>query len=89
MLKSYDFECVKCQTVFGDLVEGCDGQPDICPKCRHRGPFTRMLSAPAIPNQIIVDYPGSKRLKAGYSHVYNRPAEKKDSQVSMFNPKKR
>lgn len=37
----------------------------------------RLISAPAIPSHIVVDYPGSKKHKAGYQHSHgDRPGTK-------------
>lgn len=82
MYKIFDFECAECSSVFEDLVS--DGEtPVSCKHCGASGTFTRVIAAPLIPTSIVVDYPGSKRLKAGYAHHYNRQAERKGSQVSM------
>jgi putative FmdB family regulatory protein len=88
MLKIYDFECGDCEKVFEAFVEGEDGLPDECPLCQATNGFVKRPSLCSSPQTIIVDYPGSQRLKAGYTHIHNRPAEKKDSQVSMYTPKK-
>jgi hypothetical protein len=87
MLKHYDFECVVCLHVFDDYVEGVEGVPEKCPKCQQGDYFKKIPSTFALPTTIVVDYPGSKRLKAGYVHTHNRPAEKQGSQVSMYAPK--
>jgi hypothetical protein len=83
MLKHFNFECQSCSNEFSDYVEGVDGQPEACPACEKSEGFKKLSSGWSSPTTIIVDYPGSKRLKAGYVHQYNRPAEKKGSQVSM------
>jgi len=88
MLKHYDFECLQCEKTFDEYVEGAEGIPDACPHCESPLGFKKLPSVWASPQTIVVDYPGSKRLKAGYTHIYNRPAEKKGSQVSMYTPKK-
>lgn len=88
MLKCFDFECSGCDAVFTDYVDGVDGQPDGCPSCTAVGPFKKIPSGFNHPTTIVVDYPGSKRFKAGYTHTHARPAEKKGSQVSMFSTKK-
>jgi putative FmdB family regulatory protein len=87
MLKHYDFECAACAHTFDDYVEGVEGKPEQCPACGASDAFKKLPSTWSFPTTIVVDYPGSKRLKAGYVHTHNRPAEKKDSQVSMYNPK--
>lgn len=86
MLKTYDFECQRCEAVFTDTVEGCDGQPEECPDCKGTV-FKKLLSTPNIPKKIVIDYPGSKQFKAGYVHTHARPAEKKESQISMHGTK--
>jgi putative FmdB family regulatory protein len=87
----FDFECNKCKHLFDDLVMRKNPVPDACPKCGSIKGFTKQLCAPAIPTKIIVDYPGSKRFKAGYQHTRHadHPAEKKASQVSMHIPGKK
>lgn len=83
MLKCFDFECDKCGEIFEDLVEGAAGQPDKCPQCSSTTGFTRVLNAVALAKKVIPSYPGSKRIKAGYQHTHNRPAEKPGTQISM------
>jgi len=87
MLKHYDFECLACSHVFDEYVEGADGMPDVCPQCVSTFSFHKLPSAPALLKEIIPSYPGSNRLKAGYQHTHNRPAEKKGTQVSMLSTK--
>jgi len=85
--KSRDFQCNACDHVFNDLVQN-DDSPDACPACGSATGFVRVISAPLVIKTITVDYPGSKRFKAGYVHTHgDRPAEKAGSQVSMYNPK--
>jgi len=83
MLKVYDFKCNKCETVFEDTVEGVEGIPEECPKCSSTKGFTKLIGSPNLVSTIIVDYPGSKKLKAGYQHTHNLEAEKKGRQISM------
>lgn len=86
---SFDFACGKCQHEFHDLVQGRDGQPDACPSCKSSNGFTKLASALYVPTTIMVTYPGSKRHKAGYIHSHgDKPAEKGNSQISMYSPKK-
>ena len=81
---SFEFECNKCNHEFSDLVQRSDPVPDECPKCKSTKGFTKCISVPNIPTKIVIDYPGSKRFKAGYQHTHaDRPAEKKGSQISM------
>jgi DNA-directed RNA polymerase subunit RPC12/RpoP len=89
MLKHYDFECAKCGKTFDDYVEGVDGMPEKCAHCTSKKGFKKIPSTFVMPTHFILDYPGSKRLKAGYVHTHARPAEKKESQVSMYTPKAR
>jgi len=81
----FDFKCNECNHEFSDLVLRSDPKPDECPECKSTKSFKKLISAPFIPTKIIVDYPGSKRFKAGYQHTRyaDHPAEKKGSQVSM------
>lgn len=81
--KCYEFLCEVCEGVFEDLVKGTEGLPESCELCGAAGPFVRQVSAPAVLTTIVPSYPGAKRVKAGYQHTHNRPAEKKDRQVSM------
>lgn len=84
MWKTFDFECDTCKHVFDALVYGLTAFPECCPECSGTKGFTRQLCAPPVPTKIIIDYPGSKRFKAGYVHSHaDRPAEKQRSQVSM------
>lgn len=87
MLKHYDFECSKCGATFDEYVEGVEGVPDKCSHCENIEGFKKLPSTFALPTHVIMAYPGSKRLKAGYVHSHARPAEKKETQVSMHIPK--
>ena len=88
MLKHFNFECLACHQEFDEYVEGADGLPDACKYCECNHGYKKLPSSWASPTTIIVDYPGSKRWKAGYVHLYNRPAEKKHSQISMYRSKR-
>lgn len=83
MLKLFDFECLSCSAMFEAMVEGIEGQPDGCSQCPSTEGFKKLVGVANLPRKIIVDYPGSKRLKAGYQHSHNRKAEKLGRQVSM------
>lgn len=87
MLKHFDFECNGCAATFSDYVEGVEGKPEVCVKCGSVTGFTKLPSVCVYPTTIVIDYPGSKRFKAGYQHTHARPAENKGSQVSMYMPK--
>ena len=39
-----------------------------CPECGETAKF--VLCAPALVTNIVVDYPGSKKFKAGYQHSH-------------------
>lgn len=71
--KVYDFQCREGH-VFEELVKDLDDYPAKCPRCGDVK-IERLLCAPRIATICIPDYPGSKRLKAGYQHTHNRPAE--------------
>lgn len=87
MLKTFEFECAACGYEFEDIVEGVDGKPDFCAECGAMDGFKKLISVANIPTKIVVDYPGSKRFKAGYVHTHgDRPAERQGSQVSMHTP---
>jgi len=88
MWRVYDFECSACAGIFEDMVKGVDGLPSECSHCECPGPFTRLPACAALPTTVVMSYPGSKKLKAGYVHSHgDRPAEKAGSQVSMYIPK--
>jgi len=84
------FKCGKCQHVFEDMVQP-GGLPDPCPECKNSVDLVeeKRMQAPMHVTHFILDYPGSKRLKAGYQHTHNRPAEKKGTQVSLSSTKRR
>ena len=74
----YDFECpqghadyeVRCSIAAKDAV------PHPCPECGAGGHVV-ILTAPAMPTTIVLDYPGSKKHKAGYAHTHaDRPGTK-------------
>ena len=84
MLKLFDFDCAVCGNTFEALVEGVDGQPEECPACTADSGFTKHLASFSLPTTIVVDYPGSKRFKAGAIHTHgDRPAEKAGRQISV------
>jgi len=79
----YDFECKDCSHVFEELVDNAESFPEECPKCSGTS-FIRLLNAVMFPTVTVMDYPGSKRFKAGYQHKsICAPAEKKGRQISM------
>lgn len=70
MLKAYSLEC-ECGAVADELLE--QEEVFLCPTCGK--PMTRLISAPRQFSTIIPCYPGAKRRKAGYQHLYtNQPA---------------
>lgn len=74
MYTSFDFQCTKCSHTFDDLVQKTDPAP-ACPQCG--GATEKLIAAPVIFQQIVPDYPGSWKHKAGYQHhIDNRPREK-------------
>jgi putative FmdB family regulatory protein len=88
MLKRFSFECEACGHEFDELVEGVEGKPERCFSCGSSKGFKKLPSVFSNPSTIVVDYPGSKRFKAGYVHTHgDRPAEKKGSQISMAGSK--
>lgn len=79
----FDFECQDCKRVFEELVTDADALPETCPACSGVA-FIKLMSPIMNPTTVIMTYPGSKRLKAGYQHhSICAPAEKKGRQVSM------
>lgn len=75
MKRMYDFECSACHYEFEDLVPNGD-KTTVCPKCS--GSADRIYAtAPVLFTTIVADYPGSKKIKAGYQHTHaDRPATK-------------
>jgi putative FmdB family regulatory protein len=61
----YDFECA-CGHEMEDLIDA--GAFPACPKCGE-DMFKVWRDPPKLFSKIIPDYPGSKRLKAGYTHT--------------------
>lgn len=47
-----------------------------CPDCQEAGKQIH-IAVPAMPTTIVVDYPGSKRLKAGYVHSHGNHSASK------------
>lgn len=72
----YNFHCEKCGEVFEDLVPSTVHDSE-CPTCHAPAMRTWVGQAPSLLNTIILDYPGSKKHKAGYVHSHgDRPATK-------------
>jgi putative FmdB family regulatory protein len=70
MLKLYDFHCDACKHVFEALVRNETEQP--CEACGSTA--QRLMPGGHSFTTIIPDYPGSKKLKAGYQHSHaDRP----------------
>jgi len=87
MWKFYDYECTECGSVFEEMINSSNPEPIECASCGS-AKVDRRMPSPAVLTSIVPSYPGSKRVKAGYQHTHNRPAEKAGSQVSMFSTKK-
>jgi putative FmdB family regulatory protein len=87
MWKVYDYECQDCSFLDEHFINTSSEEPILCEKCGSSN-MRRCLSSPAVLTKIVPSYPGSKRVKAGYQHTHNRPAEKAASQVSMYKPNK-
>jgi putative FmdB family regulatory protein len=70
-MPNYDFSCpnghpdyeVRCS-----IASKAD-EPHPCPECGVAGKSVILVS-PAMPTLIVVDYPGSKKHKAGYIHSH-------------------
>jgi len=72
----YNFECVDCKHIMEDLVPS-DTDAIVCEKCSGDAIRIWAGTAPNLVNTIILDYPGSKKHKAGYVHSHgDRPATK-------------
>lgn len=69
----HDFQCGSCACVFEEMVPvGMHRCP--CPKCGAEGEKVYVKMPPTL-TEFVPDYPGSKRLKAGYVHTHgDRPA---------------
>ena len=57
-----DFE-IRCS------VSALDSELHQCPACGESGHVV-ITTAPAVPTHIVLDYPGSKKHKAGYQHSH-------------------
>ena len=69
LMPNYDYRCstghvheVRCR--IADKPEETS-----CPECGAESHHV-FLTAPAMPTHIVVDYPGSKKFKAGYTHTH-------------------
>lgn len=67
-MPTYDYRCANghAHEHFCKIAERPDARN--CPECGEPARF--MLSAPALVTNIVVDYPGSKKFKAGYQHSH-------------------
>ena len=74
----YDFVCA-CGTETEEIIDLDECSTMKCPACSKT--MQRIWKkSPALPTTIIIAYPGSKRLKAGYVHTHgDRPATKLQS----------
>lgn len=89
-MPTYSFQCPEGH-IF-DLFSSISAKPD-APPCEHTPEGVEGATACGLPakqvftsmpsindtNVMILDYPGSKRLKAGYVHAYVDPGVKKVS----------
>lgn len=68
-MPSYDFMCPDGHTheIFCRMSE--KPSSPACPECT-RATHQVILTAPATPKLIVIDYPGSKKFKAGYQHSH-------------------
>jgi hypothetical protein len=80
-MANYDFQC-KNEHIFEITCTIAERNNSFfCPECQEPGKRV-FLSFPMVndPNNMILEYPGSKKLKAGYVHSHgDRPAEKTSS----------
>lgn len=83
----HDFKCPSCETIFEEHVPvGFHQCP--CPDCGATADKV-YVKMPNTIKEFVVDYPGSKRLKAGYIHSHgDRPATKTQVQGHSFSAKK-
>jgi putative FmdB family regulatory protein len=67
-MPTYDYRCEQGHDHehFCKIAERTDSRE--CPECGGAAKF--MISAPAVISHIVVDYPGSKKHKAGYQHTH-------------------
>lgn len=70
----YDFACNRCQTSF-EAIRPASAAPPPCEACGAED-VVRFMPAPKSFNTIVATTPTSRRYKAGYAHLYNRPKEK-------------
>lgn len=78
MLKLFNFACRSCRHTFEELVD--ESSPPRCPSCGSAE--TERTPGIASPSRVIrTTSLTSKRFKAGYVHLYNRPVEKVSVQV--------
>ncbi len=71
----HDFECTKCNHITEEIVPQDTDAVD-CPKCGAQADKAYQGSAKQILS-FIPDYPGCKKLRAGYVHSHgDRPSEK-------------
>jgi hypothetical protein len=79
MLKMYDFHCFECNNTFEQLVDAVTEWPCPCGKKAQR-----LMPGGHSFTIIIPDYPGSKKLKAGYQHSHgDRPKTPGKIQVQV------
>lgn len=52
MLKIFRFQCMYCQEIFEELVEGVEGMPEECLRCGEDLDFKKLPTAPNIPPPI-------------------------------------
>ncbi len=82
----HDFECPKCGQELEELVK----QDEVL-RCSACGVKMKMVfkEAPKLFSTIVPDYPGAKKIKAGYVHTHaDRPATKVQSGAGgCVNPK--
>jgi hypothetical protein len=80
-MPNYDFECTGPEKHTHEI--SCSIADSLkqkfCPTCYE--PMKRLISCPHIndPNKVILDYPGSKKLKAGYVHSHGDKVAEKTS----------
>lgn len=65
----YDFHCESGHDFERLLTISNRDEAQPCPICN--GPSKRVyIGFPSMPTTIVIDYPGSKKLKAGYVHSH-------------------
>jgi len=80
-MKVFDYQCPVCKARLKDVLVKDDDDAPSCDSCSEEMDtyvlMVKLVSAPKLLTTIVPTYPGSNKLKAGYTHKFaNRPATK-------------